>query len=36
MLGAVLEIDQRGPFIDAEDGHPTTFSLDTGATRYTV
>lgn len=36
-LGAVLEVDQRGLFIDAEvDRYPTTFLVDTGATRSTV
>ncbi|XP_078506943.1 uncharacterized protein LOC144767334 [Lissotriton helveticus] len=36
-LGAVLEVDQRGPFVEADvDGHPTTFLVDTGASRSTV
>ena len=37
MLGAVLDVDQEGPYIDGEvNGHQVSFLIDTGARRSTV
>lgn len=37
MLGATLEVDQSGPFVDGKvEGNNITFLVDTGAIRSTV